>query len=190
MNITKIYFLRHGEVENPKKILYGRLPGYGLSENGIKRIAEVAKELKSKKIDYMYISPMRRTRQTAGIIGQELKLTPKISRLLIETDDIHTGISLEIFKRDIQPHLYDDRFVSQGQESIGSQQDRMMRFVKNMKSLHSGKTILAVSHGDPIMILKAKILGVPFTWEFKRSIYLQPGHYITLICENNGYSIK
>lgn len=190
MNPTTIYFLRHGEVENPKKILYGRLPGFGLSENGVRRIEEVARELKNKKIDHMYVSPMRRTIQTAGILVKELNLKPIISRLLIETDDIHAGISLEIFKRDIQPHLYDDRFVKQGQESIASQVDRMMHFVKNMEIKHPGKTILAVSHGDPIMILKAKILGVPFTWEFKRSIYLQPGHYITVLCDNGRCEVK
>lgn len=190
MNQTKIYFLRHGEVENPSKILYGRLPGFGLSDNGVKRIKAVTEELKHKKIDFIYVSPMRRARQTADILSHELNLKPKISRLLIETDDIHAGIPLEIFKRDIQPHLYDDRYVNQGQESIGSQADRMLRFVKKMENLHSGKTVLAVSHGDPIMILKSKILRVPFTWEFKRSIYLQPGHYITLLCEKSGYRIE
>lgn len=190
MNKTIIFFLRHGEVENPKNILYGRLPGFSLSEDGIKSIEEIAQELKSKNIDYLYTSPMRRTRETTEILAQELKLKPKISRLLIETDDIHAGISLEIFKRDIQPNLYDDQYVKKGQESINSQAERMFRFVKIMERQYTGKTILAVSHGDPIMILKAKVLGVPFTWEFKRAIYLKPGSYITLVCEDDKYRFE
>lgn len=190
MKKTIIYFLRHGEVENPKKILYGRLPGFGLSVNGKKRITEVAQELKNKNINYLYNSPLRRARETVEILTHFLKLKPKISRLLIETKDIHAGISLEIFKRDIQPNLYDDRYVQEGQESIDSQAGRMMHFVKNVQKEYAGKIILAVSHGDPIMILKAKVIGVPFTWEFKRSIYLQPGSYLTLVCQDNKYKFE
>lgn len=190
MNKTIIYFLRHGEVENPKKILYGRLPGFGLSEKGKESIKEVAQEFKKKNIDYLYNSPLRRARETVDILINVLKIEPKISRLLIETKEIHAGISLEIFKRDIQPNLYDDRYVNKGQESIDSQAGRMMRFVKNVQKQYAGKIILAVSHGDPIMILKAKVLGVPFTWEFKRSVYLQPGSYITLVCQDNKYRFE
>jgi len=38
---TVVHVVRHGEVENPKKILYGRLPGYRLSELGV-QMAKVA----------------------------------------------------------------------------------------------------------------------------------------------------
>ena len=31
---TVVHLLRHGEVHNPEKVLYGRLPGYRLSETG------------------------------------------------------------------------------------------------------------------------------------------------------------
>lgn len=184
---TVIYFLRHGEVENPKKIIYGRLPGFNISENARQHIAQVAQELKRRNIGFLYVSPMRRTRQTAEILSQALHLKPQISRLLIETKLIHAGTSLDIFKKDIQPYIYDDKYVKLGQESISAQGERMMRFVRIMQKNHPGSKILAVSHGDPIVILKAKILGLPFSWEFKRSNYLKPGNYITLICEGKNY---
>ena len=190
MNKTIIYFLRHGEVENPKKILYGRLSGFGLSQNGINRIQEVIQELKDKKIDYIYVSPLRRARQTAQIISETIKLQPKISRLLLETKLFHAGVSLEVFKKDLQPHMYDDKYVQLGQESIQSQGERMFRFVRLIQKLHAGKTVLTISHGDPIMILKAKLLGVPFTWEFKRANYLQTGYFLTLVCKDDKYSWK
>ena len=31
---TTVHLVRHGEVYNPKKILYGRMPGYHLSSRG------------------------------------------------------------------------------------------------------------------------------------------------------------
>ncbi|MBI3379742.1 histidine phosphatase family protein [Candidatus Gottesmanbacteria bacterium] len=190
MKKTVIYFLRHGEVENPKKIIYGRLPGFNLSENGIKRIKEVAQELKSQKIDYLYASPMRRTRQTAEILSQVFRIKKRISRYLIESKLIHAGLPLDIFKKEIQPKLYEEKYLKLGQESPESQADRMWRFVQVMKSKHIGKTILAVSHGDPIVILKAKILGKPFNWQFKLENYLKPGYYLILSCEGNTYRIK
>jgi broad specificity phosphatase PhoE len=41
MTLTTIHLLRHGEVHNPTKVLYGRLPGFRLSERGLEQ-AEVA----------------------------------------------------------------------------------------------------------------------------------------------------
>lgn len=184
---TVIYFLRHGEVDNPKKVIYGRLPGFNITKEAAQKIAEVATELKNKKIDFLYVSPMRRTRQTAGIISKVLNIRPKISRLLIETKLIHAGISLDIFKKDIQPYLYDEKYVKIGQESVISQGERMLRFVKIMQHNHPGKRILAVSHGDPIVILKARLSGIPFSWEFKRDNYLKPGNYIILTCDGKNY---
>ena len=187
MSKTIIYFLRHGEVENPGQILYGRLAGFRLSENGRKRIQDLVKELEDIKIDYLYTSPLLRARETGRIINEKLHLQSKVSSLLLETKLLPEGVSLEIFRKDIQPHMYEEKYVKKGQESIQTQGERMFRFVKLMQKYHEGKTILTISHGDPIMILKAKLLKVPFTWEFKRANYLQPGHFLTLICENESY---
>ena len=41
---TIVHLLRHGEVENPAGIVYGRLPGYHLSANG-RAMAEAAAAL-------------------------------------------------------------------------------------------------------------------------------------------------
>lgn len=187
MNKTTIYFLRHGEVENPNNILYGRLPNFGLSKIGKERINQVKDELKSKKIDCIYSSPLLRTRETAQIINQVLRLPINISNLLIEVKLIHEGMPLETFKRDIQPYIYNDSFVQKGQESVKSQEKRMMSFTRMVQKKHPGKNILAVSHGDPIVILKAKISGIPFSWQFKRENYLKTGHFLTLVCEGSHY---
>src|SRR5947199_3195537 len=71
---TYIYLIRHGEVSNPNGILYGRLARFGLSENGKQEIAQTAEFLKDKHIDYIYSSPLLRTRQTAEIIRKKQKI--------------------------------------------------------------------------------------------------------------------
>ncbi len=77
---TNIYLVRHGEVYNPKQIVYGRLPRFGLSEKGRVEIEKTAEFLSDKKIEAIYSSPLLRARQTAGIIQMRLKL-PKIMLL-------------------------------------------------------------------------------------------------------------
>ena len=39
---TVVHVLRHGEVHNPEKVLYGRLPGYHLSDLGLKMAERIA----------------------------------------------------------------------------------------------------------------------------------------------------
>lgn len=189
MNKTVIYLMRHGEVENPKQILYGRLPGFRLSENGRKGVEETAQVLKNKGISVLYTSPLLRARETGSIVNKYLLLKPKRSRLILESKILAQGVALSIFKKDIQPHMYEDEYVKKGQESVKSQEDRMTRFLRLIEKRHPNKNILVVSHGDPIIILKAKLLGIPFSWQFKRDNYLLPGQFITIVIKDNRFQI-
>lgn len=187
MNKTIIYFLRHGEVHNPKRILYGRLPRFPLSQEGREIIKRTSQFFKNKNIYHIYTSPMLRARQTAGIIGKALKVNPKISKFLIETDDIFAGVPLDVFKTKIQPKLYDEEFIRIGQESIKSQAERMHKFLKIVKKRHKEENIIVVSHGDPIVIVKALTLGIPFSWEYKKENYLKQGTWLILTIEGDKY---
>ena len=71
---TIIYFVRHGKVYNPTDILYGRLPRFGLAEEGIQQIEQTATYLKQEAIDVLYSSPLLRAKQTAEIIQKRLGL--------------------------------------------------------------------------------------------------------------------
>ena len=45
---TVVHVLRHGEVHNPEKVLYGRLPGYHLSELGVKMAERIAERVRGE----------------------------------------------------------------------------------------------------------------------------------------------
>jgi broad specificity phosphatase PhoE len=66
---TTVHLLRHGQVDNPKKILYGRLPGYRLSELGVQMAKAAAESLAGRDIAYLVSSPLERTVQTAEAFG-------------------------------------------------------------------------------------------------------------------------
>jgi broad specificity phosphatase PhoE len=78
--VTIVHLVRHGEVANPDKILYGRLPGFGLSEDGQLMAKAAADFMAGRDVTVLRCSPLERAQQTAGPIAAQLGLP-------IETDD-------------------------------------------------------------------------------------------------------
>lgn len=185
---TTLIFMRHGQVHNPGKVLYGRMPHFGLSKTGREQIHRAFELLKKYKIDFIYRSPLLRTRHTARILGEYFNLKPKVSRLLIEVKTPHQGTSLADYHEKIQKDLYNEENVKKGQESIESISLRMMKFIGMAVKKHYGLIVLAVSHGDPILIIKAHLLKIPFTWDYKFKNYHQTGEFYVLEIEDGKYS--
>jgi broad specificity phosphatase PhoE len=67
---TTVHVMRHGEVYNPQRILYGRLAGYGLSERGRAQAQAVARALKDNDIVLVVTSPLQRAQETAAPIAK------------------------------------------------------------------------------------------------------------------------
>ena len=61
---TVVHLLRHGEVHNPQKILYGRLPGYRLSDAGRAMADGIADHLAGSDITYLAASSLTRAQET------------------------------------------------------------------------------------------------------------------------------
>jgi broad specificity phosphatase PhoE len=88
---TVVHMLRHGEVHNPTKVLYGRLPGYRLSELG-ERMAQVAADfLKGRDITYLVASPLERAQQTAEPFAVQSGLPIATDERLIESGNYFEG---------------------------------------------------------------------------------------------------
>ena len=67
---TTVHLLRHGEVHNPDKVLYGRLPGYRLSELGHEMAQRAAEALASRDVTAVIASPLERAQQTAAPVTE------------------------------------------------------------------------------------------------------------------------
>ena len=66
---TVVHLMRHGEVHNPDGVLYGRLPGYHLSELGQKMAERVAEHLADHDVTPVVASPLERAQETAAPIA-------------------------------------------------------------------------------------------------------------------------
>src|SRR5690348_6798858 len=70
--MTRVYLVRHADVENPRRVLYGHLPGFPLSERGRAQAAEVGTRLAHRNVRRILHSPLERAAETARIISEHL----------------------------------------------------------------------------------------------------------------------
>ena len=66
---TVVHLLRHGEVDNPSRVLYGRLPDYHLSALGRQMALLAATHLADHDITHVISSPLERARETAAPVA-------------------------------------------------------------------------------------------------------------------------
>ena len=83
--------MRHGEVHNPDKILYGRLPDYHLSDKGRAQAQRVADWLADHDIVYVVASPLERAQETAAPIAATHGLPIDTDDDLIESGNVFEG---------------------------------------------------------------------------------------------------
>lgn len=158
---TTILIVRHTEVHNPQRVLYGRLPAYTLSDYGLKQAERVAEFLANRPLSVVYSSPLERARQTAGLIADRHPAAARIvTGLLNEIGTSWQGTPFAQFKPGFSAYehrRHDD------DETIGDVQRRMTAFVTRTRATYPGATIVGVSHGDPITILRIALSGRPVT---------------------------
>ena len=153
---TQIYLIRHGAVENPNDVVYGRMPGFPLSEVGREQIRQLAEVLRSKGVRFeaIYSSPLQRALQTAQILKEELDLANiKINEELIDTavPGIE-GKPMDVIKA-AEYDNFKPEFRVAGSESPQDIIARMSKFCDWLRQNHQGETVAVVTHGDPSRLL-------------------------------------
>ncbi len=181
--------VRHTEVHNPDAVLYGRLAGFDLSESGRLHADRIAVSLADCPITEMVSSPLLRARRVATIIAsRHPAITVRTSSLLTEVGSSWQGRPF----RDFPPAFstYENR-REPGDETMEQIRDRMLGFVRRTGRNHPGGTIVAVSHGDPITILRIALLGRPLTYAALRgSDYAALGSITRVVVGSDGHPLS
>ena len=88
-----LHLVRHGEVENPGGVLYGRLPNFALSERGVQMAQAAADELKAagRPVARVYASPLERAQQSAQPIAKAFGRDIEIEDRIIEPTNMFEG---------------------------------------------------------------------------------------------------
>lgn len=169
-----VHLLRHGEVHNPERIVYGRLPGYHLSETGHQMARLSAQALAERaeagsRIVYLAASPLLRTRQTAEPITELLGLEANPDERVIEAGNWFEGLHVDreelLHNPRHWPRLVNPLRPSWG-EPYRDQVERMAQAVKDA-ARHAveiggdGAEAVIVSHQLPIWMTRLSVEGRP-----------------------------
>jgi broad specificity phosphatase PhoE len=158
---STVHVIRHGEVENPNKILYGRQPGWYLSSRGQEMAATLGEWSKSIDLGALHVSPLQRAQETAAPIAAAHKIAITTDERLIEAANIFEGKSFELGSGVLKHpsswrHLYNPWKPSWGEPYV-EQINRMLAAVFAAKDAANGKDAICVSHQLPIWILRSAI---------------------------------
>ncbi|EIK78313.1 histidine phosphatase family protein [Gardnerella vaginalis] len=159
MPATTIHFVRHGEVENPNHVLYERLPGFHLSNRGLKMACATAKYIATvpqmRGISAIYSSPLERTQETAQQIANALQIGPIIlDDCLIEAENNFRGKRIGYGEGALWKNnnwkLVSNLWKPSWGESYKSIAARVGDFACEQVKNHPGEQIVAVTHESPI----------------------------------------
>jgi broad specificity phosphatase PhoE len=158
---TTILIVRHTEVHNPRRVLYGRLPEYQLSAYGEQQAERTAAFLANRPIAAIYSSPLLRACQTADRIAARHPVAGRyVTDLLYETGTSWEGTPFAEFTPGFS--CYQHRRTPED-ETIDDIRARMLAFIEQIRLEHPGETVVGVSHGDPITILRLALRDRPLT---------------------------
>jgi broad specificity phosphatase PhoE len=156
---TVVHLLRHGEVHNPEHLLYGRLPGYRLSDRGREQAEKVAKALAGADLTAIVASPMQRAQETAAPSAALHDLDVVVDDGLIEAANRFEGTPPGAFRDPRNWPWLRNPFVPSWGEPYREIANRMLGAVHRARRLGAGHEVLCVSHQLPIWTLRRFVTG-------------------------------
>jgi broad specificity phosphatase PhoE len=154
---VRVLFLRHAESESnahPEAAALPEAQGDRLTPRGWEQARAAARWLSAVRPDRLLSSPMRRARETATVISEELGMPIELSELICELRESDDYLSLPPEEQKLRrwsvwmaEHGHDPDWSPPGGESFNTVLGRVRRFKRELEASDPETTILAVSHG-------------------------------------------
>ncbi|MBB2976688.1 broad specificity phosphatase PhoE [Microbacterium endophyticum] len=164
MPADRLHLVRHGEVHNPERVLYGRLPAFRLSADGRKMARQAADFVQSleRPVASLVCSPLQRTRESAEPFTELFGLDPVVDERVIEPTNVFEGTRM---KRALMNPLNWRYLVRPAVPSWGepyaSVIARMNEAMTDVWSRTDAGDAVIVSHQLPIWVTHLNISGLP-----------------------------
>jgi len=153
--LNKYIFLRHGEAENNRQKIVSSYPEkkkYPLTIKGAKEIEKLIPWFKKKNIDLIFSSDLLRTKETAQIIAGALNKKITYDKQLREHDfGAYNGRTHEDWHSLFGDKTNQYSIRPPSGENLKDVQKRMIDFLKMVDKKYENKTILIISHANPII---------------------------------------
>jgi broad specificity phosphatase PhoE len=167
-----VHLVRHGEVDNPEGVLYGRLPGYRLSEAGRLMAKAAADYLAGRDVTVLRSSPLERALETAEPIEAEFGLPVEVDERLIEPWNHFEGMRFGVGDGALrQPRHWiylRNPFRPSWGEPYREVAARVLAAVKDAALAADGHEAVCVSHQLPIWVTRRRVEGRPMWHDPRR----------------------
>ena len=163
MTRTTVHLLRHGEVYNPEAVLYGRMLGFRLSDDGLQMAHDAAEALRGRDIQAVVASPLQRAQETARPTAEAFGLEIRTDERLIESENVFEGKRVGVGDGALKqpqnwPYLRNPFTPSWG-EDYGVIARRMLAAAQSARDLVLGHEAVCVSHQLPIWTVRRYVEG-------------------------------
>lgn len=160
---TVVHVVRHGEVHNPSGVIYGRMPGFHLSELGRQMAKVAASSLAGRDVTHVLASPLERAVETAGAFGEQFGLATELDERLLESINHFEGGRFSVGDGALrQPRSWwrlRDPFTPSWGEPYLAVEARMRAVLARAAREAAGHEAVCVSHQLPIEILRRSVRG-------------------------------
>lgn len=156
-----VHLVRHGEVHNPKRVLYGRLEGFGLSELGHRMAASAVQALAGHPVTALYASPLQRAQESAAPWAEAFGLPIHTDERIIEPTNRFEGKRMD--RRTLMNpkhwHLMRDPSVPSWGEPFADIAARMLAAMRDAHERTDSGEVVMVSHQLPIWTVHRAVAG-------------------------------
>ena len=162
-NRTIVHLVRHGEVDNPAGLLYGRLPDYHLSELGKEMAERVSEHFRGRDVVHLRSSPLERAQETAAPLAEALDLPVVIDPRVIEAANYFEVLRLS-FRGGALRHpknwlFFRNPIKPSWGEAYSEILARMILAMRDAANAALGHEAVIVTHQLPIWIARSNAEG-------------------------------
>jgi len=165
MPATRVFLVRHGATVLSAEDRFAGSTDVDLSDEGRAQAGRLAERLAGETLAAVYSSPLKRTRETAGIIAEPHRLDVVARDGLREIDhgrweqmtraEVEAKFATEYAAWEADPFT----FAPEGGESGLSVMARALPEIREIVIRHKGEKVLVVSHKATIRLLISSLLG-------------------------------
>lgn len=165
--MTRVFLIRHGEVEEPYKGVFAGRTDIGLSPDGEKQALLTAKFLAKQNIHAVYASPMKRVKLTVQPFTQLTSLKPVFLDELVEIDfGAWTGYSFAQVEQHfgVSAYTWLDQIDSGKIPDAETAEDLVRRVepaVNKVIQNHKGQNVAIYCHGGIIRVILSLLVDIP-----------------------------
>lgn len=144
-------------MRNDGDLIYGRLPGFHLSDRGRQMAAILADYFRTQGIAYVVSSPLERAQETAEPIGRALQLEVRTDERLIEAGNHFEGSRFgfgQLARHPLRLRYLSNPLRPSWGEAYRSQLDRMQEALQDIRGEVHGRAAVIVSHQSPIWTVR------------------------------------